>query len=203
METQQLEPLKILESLQKVNNELTSIKKDQEGYGYKFRGIDQVLNMLSPLLKKHSIIVRREVVNFQRGQYKDTKDRMVNTVTIVFKYHFTSTIDGSFVTSMGIGEGEDRGDKATGCAISNSYKYVIFEMFNIATDDMVDSDQKFAKENTNKTASLKNESPLKNETKIEMKEEVKEKVKEEQKEKTSSFRKKKVSNVLKGDDSGL
>lgn len=152
---------KILESLQKINDELAVIKKDQSGYGYNFRGIDQVLNTMSPLFKKYKIIVSREIKSEVRSHRieRDSKgnERQVNQVSVVFKYRFTSTEDGSEFVTEGIGEGEDRGDKATGCAISNSYKYAIFEMFNIATEEQQDSDMKYAKENNSKLPKKKKE----------------------------------------------
>lgn len=137
----------ILKALDSINQELLVIGKDQKGFGYNFRGIDDAINTLGPLLKKNNVIVSREVVSFESGSYKDAKDKHVNTVTAVFKYNFTSTKDGSVLTTEGIGSGEDRGDKHVACAISNSYKYAIFELFTIATKEMQDSDQKYAKEN--------------------------------------------------------
>lgn len=139
---------KILEALQKVNNDLGAIGKDQKGYGYNFRGIDDVLNTVGPLFKKHGVIVIRSEVNIQH--FPDTKTssgKDVNHFLLTCLYTFVSTEDGSELASYGFGEGQDSSDKAIGCATSNAYKYVIFEMFNIATADQMDSDQKTAKEN--------------------------------------------------------
>lgn len=139
---------KIYESLQSVNEELNAIKKDQKGYNYNFRGIDSVLNAIGPLFKKFGIITRRvnaEIINFP--DYVDKKGNKVNHFLLKATYMFTSTIDGSEIFSVGFGEGMDGQDKAIGCATSNAYKYVIFEMFNIATEEQIDSDQKTAIEN--------------------------------------------------------
>lgn len=138
---------KILESLSKVNDELTNIAKDQQGYGYKFRGIDQVLNSLNPLFKKHKIITRRENLQTDRQVRnvvdKYGKDKQYVEVFLKCDYIFVSLEDGSELRTEGVGEGQDTsgGDKATSMATSNSYKYVIFEMFNIATEEQKDSDQ--------------------------------------------------------------
>lgn len=170
----------ILESMAKVQEELDSIKKDQQGYNYKFRGIDQVLNTLSPLFKKHRIIttrrnlrssrIVREVVstklieknvkNEETGKFEkvkvpqETRKEFVE-VELKADYVFKSLVDGSEIVSEGFGEGQDTsgGDKASSMATSNSYKYVIFEMFNIATEEQKDSDQVTA-ETAKKTSSF-------------------------------------------------
>ena len=142
----------ILNSLQKVNEELTAIEKNQKGYGYKFRGIDQVLNTLSPLFKKYKILVSRRNLNAERSsreiEGKSGKRVYLETFIKSCDYVFTSTLDGSEFVSQGFGEGQDTsgGDKSASMATSNSYKYVIFEMFSIATEDQNDSDQMTAHE---------------------------------------------------------
>lgn len=142
------EQRKILESMAKVLSEIKNIGKDQQGYGYKFRGIDDVLNTLHPLFKKYSIITRRENVEVSRVRGTNSKGKEQVEVTLKADYIFTSLLDGSELRTVGMGEGIDSsgGDKATSMATSNSYKYVIFELFNIATEEQQDSDQVTAKE---------------------------------------------------------
>lgn len=144
------EEQKILESLNLVNINLKAIGKNQKGYNYKFRGIDDVLNSLNPLFKEFSIITLRKNIEVDRiiRPYKDKygKDKEHVEVFLKCEYVFKSLIDGSEVVSSGFGEGQDSsgGDKASSMATSNSYKYVIFEMFNISTDEQKDSDQRTA-----------------------------------------------------------
>ena len=141
---------KILEALSKVNEELSAIEKDQQGYGYKFRGINQVLNTLNPLFKKHKIVTRRDSVDIKREvRYVESKKKDFVEVFMICEYAFVSLEDGSEFRTKGFGEGQDTsgGDKATSMATSNAYKYVIFEMFNIATEEQKDSDQVTAEEN--------------------------------------------------------
>lgn len=137
----------IYESMANVNEELNGIGKNQEGFNYKFRGIDDVLNTLNPLFKKHKIITLRRNLNSQREVRsfvdKYGKDKTFVEVFLQADYVFKSLIDGSEIVTQGFGEGQDTsgGDKASSMATSNSYKYVIFEMFNIATNEQKDSDQ--------------------------------------------------------------
>lgn len=140
----------IFGALDAVNQELQSIAKDQQGYGYKFRGIDQVFLHLNPLFKKHKIVTRRQNVKVERTvRYIEAKKKDFVEVFLECDYVFTSLVDGSELISSGFGEGQDTsgGDKASSMSTSNSYKYVIFELFNIPTAEQKDSDQVTAAEN--------------------------------------------------------
>lgn len=171
-ETQNLNALgnSILSSIQQVNEELEAIGKNQKGYGYNFRGIDDVLNALNPLFKKHKIVTLRRNLTSERmvrNVEKNGKTKEYVEVFLQADYIFKSLIDGSEIVSQGFGEGQDTsgGDKASSMATSNSYKYVIFEMFNIATNEQKDSDQVTAKNNSPKDF----KKPAKAETKAETK----------------------------------
>lgn len=149
---------KIYEAMAKVNEELGVIGKDQDGYGYKFRGIDQVFEHLGPLFKKYKILTTRSNVQTTREvrEVTDKYGKQKNYVEVFLQadYNFVSLEDGSSITTTGFGEGQDTagGDKASSMATSNAYKYVIFEMFNIASKEQQDSDQVTAKENKGKGA---------------------------------------------------
>ena len=55
------------------------------------------------------------------------------------KYTFYAE-DGTFVTAVVIGEGMDSGDKATNKAMSIAFKYALFQIFCIPTEEMADPD---------------------------------------------------------------
>ena len=160
---------KIFPALAKVQEELDAIGKNQKGYGYNFRGIDDVLNAMHPLFKKHKIITTRRDIESAREVRtvvdKNGKEKQFIEVFIKAKYAFVSLEDGSEVVTEGFGEGQDTsgGDKASSMATSNSYKYVIFEMFNIATEEQKDSDQVTAE--TNSKTSFTKKSDKKEESK--------------------------------------
>ena len=98
-------------------------------------------------MKKHGIVVRRVVLEVMPIQSEKEKEKGMNHFLVRVNYAFRSTKDGSEVLTWGTGEGTDKTDKAVACALSNSYKYVIWELFNIATEELQDSDMKTAKEN--------------------------------------------------------
>ena len=56
---------------------------------------------------------------------------------IAFRFYAT---DGSFVEAVTLGEGMDSGDKASNKAMAIAYKYALFQVFCIPTEEMTDPD---------------------------------------------------------------
>jgi len=152
---------KIYSALSKVMDEIEAIEKSEQGHGYKFRGIDQLLNHLHPKFKKHKILVTRKNVKINRqvreiqkpkNNGEGTYTRYYSESTYEAVYVLTSLEDGSSIESSSCGEGQDAsgGDKSLGMAQSNALKYLFFEMFSIPTEILEDSDMHTAKQATKK-----------------------------------------------------
>jgi len=148
---------KIYPALARVMEEIGPIEKSQQGHGYKFRGIDQLMNFLHPLLKKNNILITRRIIRTSRGAREvekpltngnGTYTKHYSESTYEAEYVLISLEDGSSVASSGCGEGQDTsgGDKSMGMAQSNALKYMIFEMFSIPTEAIEDSDMHTARQ---------------------------------------------------------
>lgn len=111
---------------------------------YKYRGIDAVMNALHPALVKHHVFVAPEVISHEREQYarKNAKgeDSMLIYSVVTVKYHFYAD-DGSEVTAVVMGEAMDSGDKSMNKAMSAAYKYALFQLLCLPTEEMKDSEQ--------------------------------------------------------------
>lgn len=105
--------------------------KDQKFY---FRGIEDILRVVSPLLVKHRLVILPRVVDkqFVEREGKEGKKAPVTFLTMAFD--IVSLADGSQVTVEAVGEGKDFGDKATNKAMSIAYKYAIILAFAIPTE---------------------------------------------------------------------
>lgn len=113
-------------------------KKNQQ-QGFLFRGIDDVMNAISPALIKHKVFIVPEILE-QIREERQTKSGG-NLIYSICKIQFTFfTEDGSFIQATTIGEGMDSGDKATNKAMSIAYKYACFQVFNIPTEEMKETD---------------------------------------------------------------
>ena len=106
---------------------------------FKFRGIDDVMNSLHPVLEKNKIFVVPEVLEQTREDRVSGKGNSLIYSICKIKYTFFAE-DGSSITAVVIGEGMDSGDKATNKAMSIAFKYALFQIFCIPTEEMQDPD---------------------------------------------------------------
>jgi hypothetical protein len=103
--------------------------------GYNFRGIEDAMNEISPLLVKHGITVTPRYSDISiteriKGNPEDAKA----TRFCVLKGSFTfSAGDGSSVISEYFGEAMDSGDKAVTKAQSVAFRTALFQQFVVPT----------------------------------------------------------------------
>lgn len=117
---------------------ITKSEKNQQ-QGFKFRGIDNVMNELHELFAKNDVFILQEVQGFTT-ENRPTKSGGTNTftrATIRFRY---MTTDGSFVETVNVGEAMDSGDKGMNKAMSIALKYSLLQMFLIPTEEQKDPD---------------------------------------------------------------
>jgi len=126
-----------------VMNDIGAVGKTQENsfQKYKFRGIDDVMNALYPVLCKHHLFLTPEVQEQKceiiGGTDGKCKTQMHALLTIKYTMYAE---DGSSVSAVVVGEGLDSSDKAVSKAMSVGMKYALFQMFCIPTDEMRKSD---------------------------------------------------------------
>lgn len=107
---------------------------------YAFRGIDDVYNVISPLLAEHHLCIIPRMVSRDCVERKSTKGAALFYVTVEAEFDFVSADDGSVHTARTFGEAMDSGDKATNKAMSAAYKYACFQTFAIPTEGDNDAD---------------------------------------------------------------
>lgn len=124
-----------------IMREIPAIGKDKQNkqQGFAYRGIDDVMNVLFPLLSKHGVFVVPEVISTSRTE-RQTKSggNMAFTVSTV-RYTFFAT-DGSSVSAITTGEGMDSADKSTNKAMAAAMKYAFFQTFCIPTEEAANDD---------------------------------------------------------------
>lgn len=115
-----------------------SRKNDQQNY--RFRGIDEVYNALSPLLAKYNLCILPRMISRDVVERKNAKGTALFYITLEAEFDFVSAVDGSKHTVRTYGEAMDSGDKATNKAMSAAYKYAAFQTFAIPTEGDNDSE---------------------------------------------------------------
>ena len=141
MEKEETKSPAIYAALNAIMNDIGSIGKDRQNQQqhFMFRGIDQVMNTLKPLLAKHQVNIIPEVVDMKREERRTGSGGTLMYSILTVKHHFVTT-DGSEVVSTTIGEGMDSGDKASNKAMSIAFKYACFQVFCIPTEEMAKED---------------------------------------------------------------
>lgn len=116
--------------------EVQAVRK--EGFNdqqrYNFRGIDQVVNAVGPIFRKHKII---PVPHHCSANYRDvltSTGKPSREVTVEATYRFYGPA-GDFIEAVVPGESMDSGDKGTPKAMSVAYRIVLLQMLCIPTDE--------------------------------------------------------------------
>lgn len=140
--------MKVYKAICDVSRELCAagIGKDRKassgGASYAFRGIDDVLQVLAPLLPKHGLCMLPRVTSRQVVERTTKGGSVMIYVCLTVEYDLVSAEDGSKHTICTMGEAFDSGDKATNKAMSAAYKYAAIEAFCIPVEGVaVDSER--------------------------------------------------------------
>lgn len=146
---------KIYGAIAAAMNEIGAIGKNKRNQqqGFQYRGIDDVMNALYPILSKHGLFLAPEVLEHTREE-RTTKNGG-NLIYSILKIRYTMYADdGSSVSATVIGEGMDSADKSSNKAMSVAMKYAMFQLFCIPTEEMIDPDSETPPESTPKKAGL-------------------------------------------------
>lgn len=132
----------IYKSISAIMAEGAAVSKNEPNtqQNYKYRSIDAVMNAFNPLLAKHSVFTVPEVLEQSREERTTSRGGLLIYSTLKVKYTFFAE-DGSSVSAVVIGEGMDSGDKSSNKAMSAAYKYALFQVFCIPTEEMIDGDK--------------------------------------------------------------
>ena len=108
--------------------------------GYAFRGIDDVMNALAPLLVEHGVLIVPRMFSRECDERQTKSGGAMFSVVVGAEFDFISVADGSAFTARTYGEAMDTGDKATNKAMAVAYKYAAFQTFCIPTEGGGDTD---------------------------------------------------------------
>ena len=128
--------------------EIRAVGKDSvnQTQGFKYRGIDAVMNALNPVMSKLGLFIVPEVLEQTREERESVKVYNGKETKTLLKYSILKikytlfAPDGSNVSCVVIGEGMDSGDKASNKAMAVGLKYACFQVFMIPTEEMAQDD---------------------------------------------------------------
>lgn len=131
----------VFERVLAILDELPAIGKDQRNQqqGFMFRGHDDILNALNPLLAKHGVFVVPDVIERIVAQRQTQRGGVMYEVNLHVAFRFYG-VDGDHVEASTWGEGTDTGDKATNKAMTMAFKNVLNQTFAISSAEFKDAD---------------------------------------------------------------
>lgn len=118
--------------------------RNNASQGYKFRGIDDVLNALSGALVAAGLVILPRCTERTVAERQTAKGGALFNVVCRVEFDLVSTEDGSKHTVCTYGEAMDSADKATNKAMSAAYKYLALLVFCIPTEASADTDADFS-----------------------------------------------------------
>lgn len=143
----------IYAAINAVMGDIGSIRKDETNDfdHYKFRGIDAVYNAIQPALVKNGVFIVPDLqdINQEERTSGNNKTMIYTTVKVRFTLYAE---DGTSISGVFPGEAMDRSDKSTNKAMTAAYKYMIFELFTIPTEDNQDADKESPEAGKKKTS---------------------------------------------------
>jgi hypothetical protein len=127
----------IYQALVQVMNDVGAVRKNERNthQNFNFRGIDSVINAVSPAFRKHGVFCTPTVISSEYESVQVGQNRTVMghaRVMVVYTFH---AADGSSVTATVSAESMDSGDKATAKAMSVAYRTALLQTLCLPTDE--------------------------------------------------------------------
>ena len=129
--------LPIAQAMSAIMKEVGAIaKKDKnQAQGFNFRGIDSVVNAVSPALQKYGVIVVPSVEDYEYATVEIGRNRTARGhVKVKVTYTFIGA-NGDSIKATVVGEAMDAGDKATAKAMSVAFRTALLQALSLPTDE--------------------------------------------------------------------
>lgn len=129
--------MNIYQALSAVMADVGAVRKDSKNQqqNFNFRGIDAVVNAVSPAFRKHGVIVYPEVHSAEYDTVTiGARGTQMGHCRVRVTYTFVAA-DGSSIASTVVAESMDSGDKATAKAMSVAFRTCLLQTLCLPTDE--------------------------------------------------------------------
>lgn len=138
-------PQTVFESIEAMTSALAKrgISKEHGGtreISYNFRGIDDIRNNTAPIMYDCAIAIVPNVIERIEKERITKSGTFALWVTIRVDFGIYNTIKGDHITVSIYADAVDYSDKATSKAVSQAYKTLAINLFNIPTEGEQDTD---------------------------------------------------------------
>jgi hypothetical protein len=136
-ETESETPLNIFQIISKISDEAGALAKTMEagsGLKFAFRGIDGVINHLSPYLQKYGVVIVPAVVDKVTSTRELAGGKAITQTDLLVMYTFYAP-DGSSVAVQTAGLAQDYADRSAAQAQSVALRVALLQTFFLPTQD--------------------------------------------------------------------
>lgn len=139
----------IVKAISKVMEDVGAVRKGDRNthQNFNFRGIDAVVNAVSPALRKHGIVVSPSVLDYQYETVSvGNPAKNMASVRVMVRYTFHAS-DGTTLEVTVPAESFDSGDKATAKAMSVAFRTALLQTLCLPTDETDPDAQTYERSN--------------------------------------------------------
>lgn len=127
--------LNIFQLISKISTEAGALAPENKGgVPFAFRGVDQVVSHLSPLLRRYGVVVIPEVISNEVTSRELSAAKAITQSSITTKFTFYAP-DGSSVSATTIGLAQDYADRSAAQAQSVAFRIALLQVFTLPTTD--------------------------------------------------------------------
>lgn len=126
----------VFEAFTKVMADIRSIEKGDQNtqQGFKFRGIDAVMQAVGPVLRTHGVFIIPTGQELRSETYQTRNGASMRNVTVTVQYRVYGPA-GDYFDGVSFGEAADAGDKAVTKAQSVAYRTFLLQALTVPTGD--------------------------------------------------------------------
>lgn len=130
-----MEKLNIFQKLVEVRKTVEYLKKDTEGYQFKFVSSSQTLGSLRKAMDEYNLLLVPSIFETEIRDHQTSKGSHEYFTAIKIKFTWINADQPEEkIECDWIGQGLDSGEKGVGKACTYAEKYFLLKFFNIATD---------------------------------------------------------------------
>lgn len=109
-------------------------QRTDSGNRFNFRGVDDVMNAVGPVLRKHGVSVVPTAVTHHPESYATKTGTAMRNVTVLVSYAIHGPA-GDTMAGAAAGEAADAGDKSTPKAMSVAFRTFLLQSLCLPTDE--------------------------------------------------------------------
>lgn len=126
----------VIEALTRVMGDVQYVGKGgwNDHQKFKFRGIDDVMNAVGPVLRRHKVILMPRIISHELTSRPRPNGGTTNFATVTVEYTAHGPA-GDTISGSAAGEAFDTGDKATPKAMSVAFRTFLLQALCLPTDE--------------------------------------------------------------------